>query len=85
MLAPWNRRELAVFSTLSRCEAAAEALRARGIPYRVKVVSRSSPSVFSAGTRERAGTFGQAPVQETYSLFVHRRDYDAAAAAIGRR
>ncbi len=84
MLTIFNRREVQVFTSLSRCEAAAKTLERHGIQTHVHARDRFSPSAFSAGSRERSGTMFQSPsVQYSYTLYVHRRDYDAARDLLG--
>ena len=80
---PFFHRELTVCSTLDRCEAVRAALDQAGLPHWVRARDRASPSPLSLGTRERAGTFGQ-PSAWTYTIYVWRKDWDAAAALLRR-
>ena len=84
MITIFNRREVQVFTSLHRCEEAAKALEGHGIQTHVRARDRFSPSVFSGGSRERSGTMFQNPsVQYQYTLYVRRRDYDAARDLLG--
>ena len=48
-------------------------------------MDRTSPSVFSMGTRERSGALFQDPAQETwqYVIYVARKDLETARALTG--
>lgn len=79
MLTIFNRREVQMFTSLKRCEQAAETLEQHNIEVSIRVRDRFSPSILGAGTRERTGTaFQNRDVQYQYTLYVHRRDYDTA-------
>ena len=81
-----NRRELATVSSLEQCNTIEKALGQCGIPYHTKVVDRASPSVFSAGTRERSGTlFQNMAYNWIYTVYVKRSDYETALDCTGLR
>lgn len=84
MLTIFNRREVQIFTSLSRCEQAAETLEHHNIEVSIRTRDRFSPSVFKMGARERSGTaFMNRDVQYQYTLYVHRRDYDTARELLG--
>ena len=56
MLPFFNQKELVVCSNQSQYQKYTSLLEKEGIGYRTKVRDLSSPSLFSMGTRERAGT-----------------------------
>lgn len=57
--------------------------RKEGIGYRTKVRDLSSPSLFSMGTRERAGTaFQKVNCQTIYTIYVRKADYERAVHVI---
>ena len=73
MITVFNRSELTVCGTLEQSQKVSAALEQAGIEYHVASHSRTSPSVFSAGTRERSGTFGQSAADSwTYTIYVKR-------------
>ena len=79
MLTIFNRREVQVFTSLERCEKVAKELDTHNIAVSIRTRDRFSPSVFNMGSRERSGTvFQNRDAQYQYTLYVHRRDYDAA-------
>ena len=58
-------------------------LEKAGITYRTKARDLSSPSLFSMGTRERAGTaFQKVNYQTLYAIYVRKADYDRAVHVI---
>lgn len=78
-----NRRELTVCMDREQLGRVTAALERAGLPCQVKVRDRSSPSVFSTGSRERTGTLGQLPgAQYFYTVYVHKKDWSAAQAAL---
>ena len=84
MLTIFNRREVQIFFSFNQCEEAARALELSGIQTHIRTRDRFSPSIFSFGTRERSGIMFQKPdFQYQYTLYVHRRDYDAARDLLG--
>ena len=84
LLTVFNRREVHTFSSIEACEKAAKQLEHCGIKTHIRARDRFSPSVFSTGSRERAGTLFQNPgMQYQYTLYVHRREYDAARELLG--
>ena len=56
MLPFFNQKELVVCSNQSQYQKYTSLLEKAGITYRTKARDLSSPSLFSMGTRERAGT-----------------------------
>lgn len=59
------------------------AFRKAGIAYRTKARDLSSPSLFSMGTRERAGTaFQKVNYQTLYTIYVRKADYERAVHVI---
>lgn len=74
MITVFNRSELTVCGTLEQSQKVSAALEQAGIEYHVASHSRTSPSVFSAGTRERSGTFGQSAADSwTYTIYASGR------------
>jgi len=58
-------------------------LEKAGITYRTKARDLSSPSLFSMGTRERAGTaFQKVNYQTLYTIYVRKVDYERAVHVI---
>ena len=58
-------------------------LEKAGITYRTKARDLSSPSLFSMGTRERAGTaFQKVNYQTLYTIYVRKADYERAVHVI---
>ena len=58
-------------------------LEKAGIAYRTKARDLSSPSLFSMGTRERAGTaFQKVNYQTLYTIYVRKADYERAVHVI---
>ena len=58
-------------------------LEKAGITYRTKARDLSSPSLFSMGTRERAGTaFQKINYQILYTIYVRKADYERAVHVI---
>ncbi len=83
MISIFNRCELTVCPTLEQSEKLSAALEQAGIEYHVASRSRTSPSVFAAGTRERSGTFGQSMADSwTYTIYVRREDLERARACL---
>ena len=83
MITVFNRSELTVCGTLEQSPKVSAALEQAGIEYHVASHSRTSPSVFSAGTRERSGTFGQSAADSwTYTIYVKREDLERARAGL---
>ena len=83
MITVFNRSELTVCGTLEQSQKVSAALEQAGIEYHVASHSRTSPSVFSAGTRERSGTFGQSAADSwTYTIYVKREDLERARACL---
>lgn len=83
MITIFNRSELTVCGTLEQSQKISAALEQAGIEYHVASRSRTSPSVFSAGTRERSGTFGQSAADSwTYTIYVKREDLERARACL---
>ena len=72
-----------VDATQDQTERFYDILEQAGIEYHVASHSRTSPSVFSAGTRERSGTFGQSAADSwTYTIYVKREDLERARACL---
>lgn len=83
MISLFQRRELTVCQTQARSDEVCAKLDQAGIEYQVKARDRSSPSVFAAGSRERSGSFGQAPAANwTYTIYVRADDLDRARASL---
>ena len=83
MISIFNRSELTVCGTLEQSRKVSAALEQVGIEYHVASRSRTSPSVFAAGSRERSGTFGQSMADSwTYTIYVKRDDLERARACL---
>ena len=71
MLPFFNQKELVVCSNQSQYQKYTSLLEKAGITYRTKARDLSSPSLFSMGTRERAGTaFQKINYQMLYTIYV---------------
>ena len=64
MLTPLNRAQLAAVFQQDRCQEIVRILDQHNIPSQVRTMDRTSPSVFSMGTRERSGALFQDPRPE---------------------
>ena len=83
MLPFFNQKELVVCSNQSQYQKYTSLLEKAGITYRTKVRDLSSPSLFSMGTRERAGTvFQKVNYQTLYTIYVRKADYERAVHVI---
>ena len=83
MLPFFNQKELVVCSNQSQYQKYTSLLEKEGIGYRTKVRDLSSPSLFSMGTRERAGTaFQKVNYQMLYTIYVRKADYERAVHVI---
>ena len=83
MLPFFNQKELVVCSNQSQCQKYTSLLEKAGIAYRTKARDLSSPSLFSMGTRERAGTaFQKVNYQTLYTIYVRKVDYERAVHVI---
>lgn len=83
MLPFFNQKELVVCSNQSQYQKYTSLLEKAGIPYRTKARDLSSPSLFSMGTRERAGTaFQKVNYQTLYTIYVRKADYERAVHVI---
>ena len=80
MLPFFNQKELVVCSNQSQYQKYTSLLEKAGITYRTKARDLSSPSLFSMGTRERAGTAFQKVNYQT--LYVRKADYERAVHVI---
>ena len=79
MLPFFNQKELVVCSNQSQYQKYTSLLEKAGIAYRTKARDLSSPSLFSMGTRERAGTaFQKVNYQTLYTIYVRKADYERA-------
>lgn len=79
MLPFFNQKELVVCSNQSQYQKYTSLLEKAGITYRTKARDLSSPSLFSMGTRERAGTaFQKVNYQTLYTIYVRKVDYERA-------
>lgn len=79
MLPFFNQKELVVCSNQSQYQKYTSLLEKAGITYRTKARDLSSPSLFSMGTRERAGTaFQKVNYQTLYTIYVRKADYERA-------
>ena len=84
-IALWNRRE--VLSTVSMEEQTrvVRLLHDAGIAYGVRVVNTEASNLFGANRRGRLGSFGMDPsAVRQYSIYVHKKDAEEAAARIQR-
>ena len=83
MLPFFNQKELVVCSNQSQYQKYTSLLEKEGIGYRTKARDLSSPSLFSMGTRERAGTaFQKVNYQMLYTIYVRKADYERAVHVI---
>lgn len=83
MLPFFNQKELVVCSNQSQYQKYTSLLEKAGIAYRTKARDLSSPSLFSMGTRERAGTaFQKVNYQTLYTIYVRKADYERAVHVI---
>lgn len=83
MLPFFNQKELVVCSNQSQYQKYTSLLEKAGITYRTKARDLSSPSLFSMGTRERAGTaFQKINYQMLYTIYVRKVDYERAVHVI---
>lgn len=83
MLPFFNQKELVVCSNQSQYQKYISLLEKAGIAYRTKARDLSSPSLFSMGTRERAGTaFQKVNYQTLYTIYVRKADYERAVHVI---
>ena len=83
MLPFFNQKELVVCSNQSQYQKYTSLLEKAGIAYRTKARDLSSPSLFSMGTRERAGTaFQKINYQMLYTIYVRKADYERAVHVI---
>lgn len=79
MVTLFNRKELLTTFDMKRQGQVRALLQNNGIDYRVKTISRGSPSPFFAGTRTRVGSFGENPaLSYEYKIYVRKTDYDRA-------
>lgn len=79
----FNQKELVVCSNQPQYQKYTSLLEKAGITYRTKARDLSSPSLFSMGTRERAGTaFQKVNYQTLYAIYVRKADYDRAVHVI---
>lgn len=79
----FNQKELVVCSNQSQYQKYTSLLEKAGITYRTKARDLSSPSLFSMGTRERAGTaFQKVNYQTLYTIYVRKADYERAVHVI---
>ena len=83
MLPFFNQKELVVCSNQSQYQKYTSLLEKAGITYRTKARDLSSQSLFSMGTRERAGTaFQKVNYQMLYTIYVRKADYERAVHVI---
>lgn len=83
MLPFFNQKELVDCSNQSQYQKYTSLLEKAGITYRTKARDLSSPSLFSMGTRERAGTaFQKVNYQTLYTIYVRKADYERAVHVI---
>lgn len=79
MLHILNRCELATVFDLEQCNVIEKVLDEHQIEYHVKVIDRSSPSIFNMDTREHRGTlFQNMAFNWRYIIYVKRSDLAAA-------
>lgn len=82
-VAIFQSKELVVCSNQSQYQKYTSLLEKAGITYRTKARDLSSPSLFSMGTRERAGTaFQKVNYQTLYTIYVRKADYERAVHVI---
>lgn len=82
MITIWNQKEVFFGYSLQRLSEVRGILTASKIKYKYRVVSHKSAYLFSS-RRARTGTFGENPdYSNTYYVYVHKRDYDNACAAL---
>ncbi len=81
---PLNRAQLAAVFQQDRRQEIVRILDQHNIPSQVRTMDRTSPSVFSMGTRERAAPFFQDPAQSwQYVIYVARKDLKPPAPSLG--
>ena len=83
MITVFNRKELLITHSLQRHDRVCTLLEEHSIDYQVKVVNRTSPSPFAAGSRAHTGSLGmdQSAVYE-YKIFVERSRHEQAQALL---
>lgn len=83
MLTIFNRRELTITYDMNRQAEIRDLLAQNGIKYSVKLLNRTSPSPFFAGTRAGMRPLGEnLRVSSGYAIYVHKADYSLASAII---
>lgn len=84
MIHIFNRLELTTLFELDRVEEIRNVLALNNIEHQVRVIDRSSPSIFSMGTRERSGVlFQNLEHNWRYTIYVKRRDFSKAQDCTG--
>jgi len=82
MITIFNRRELTISFSMQKQAEIRTVLRTNKIDYKIKVINRNSPSVFS-DSRSRTGTFGQnMSLAYEYIFYVHKDSLDLAMSVI---
>ena len=80
------RKQLGIFFSLEQCERIVATLRENHVDYTIRTVDRSSPSVFSMGTRERSGVlFQNGQLNYEYMVYVRKKDLERARELTGLR
>lgn len=78
MITIFNRKEVCTTYSMKVQSDVASALRARGIPYHIKTVSRGSlDGIGRSSVRAAVGSAGETPAYMTqYIIFVKKQDYE---------
>lgn len=82
MITVLNRSELTSCFTMEECRDITSILRENEIECTVKVINRSSPSVFNMGTRPYCGTLLEER-DDRYRIYVKRADIKTAKEVLG--
>lgn len=79
MITIFNRKEVCITHSMQAQSEIRSLLAQNGVDYSVKVVNRKSPSPVDAGSRARAGSFGENPGKMyEYIFYVHKDDIEKA-------
>lgn len=78
MIFLWNRKEIYNGFSLNKFNRIKELLISKGVNYDLKIVSRTTSSVFDK-SRSRIGSLGENnKYSNEYYIYVHKKDYDEA-------